>query len=344
MSRYFDVAVVGCGPAGMAAAAEAARWGARTAILDENHRAGGQLFKQLHKFFGSKEHYAGTRGFQIAEQLLRECLDRGVEVLLDCVVYGIENGNNLAVVWRGASRIINAARIVLASGASENSIPFPGWTLPGVMGAGALQTIMNIERVVPGKRLLMVGSGNVGLIVAFQALQAGLEVAALVDIAPRIGGYGVHAAKLARCGVPIHTGSRIVRALGEEYVRAGEVDLQGKSAVLEVDIICLSVGLRPATELARIVGCSCEYREGTGYGVSHSPDMETSVSTIYAAGDVTGIEEASTALEEGRLAGLAATESLGLASGEEALRRKSEIRARLSELRAEAETQRCRDS
>lgn len=93
--------------------------------------------------------------------------------------------------------------MIIATGASENVVPFEGWTTPGVIGAGAAQTMMNLHGVMPGKRILMVGTGNVGLVVSFQLLQAGCEVAAVIDAAPRIGGYGVHAAKVSayRCSV-----------------------------------------------------------------------------------------------------------------------------------------------
>lgn len=92
--------------------------------------------------------------------------------------------------------------IIVATGARENMIPFPGWTLPGVMGAGAAQTMMNLHGVHWGQKVLMVGSGNVGLVVGYQLIQAGVELAAIIDAAPRVGGYGVHAAKVARMGVP----------------------------------------------------------------------------------------------------------------------------------------------
>ena len=108
----------------------------------------------------------------------------------------------------------SADNIILATGASENAAPFEGWTLPGVIGAGAAQTMMNLHGVMPGKRILMVGSGNVGLVVSFQLLQAGCMVEAVIDSASRIGGYGVHAAKVARTGVPFLLSHTIVKAEG----------------------------------------------------------------------------------------------------------------------------------
>lgn len=111
-------------------------------------------------------------------------------------------------------------------------VTFPGWTLPGVIGAGAAQTMMNLHGTLPGKRVLMLGSGNVGLVVSFQLMQAGCEVVAVADAAPRVGGYGVHAAKVARCGVPFYLSHTIISADGEDCVTGvtiGEVDRTGRS-------------------------------------------------------------------------------------------------------------------
>ena len=189
-----EIAIIGAGPAGLSCAVEAARAGAKVTLLDENLKPGGQLFKQIHKFFGSREHQAGTRGFRIGEQLLKETEELGVEVLLNAAVYGIYEDKTLAYIKDGKDYALQADRIVIAAGASENALAFPGCTLPGVMGAGAAQTMINVHRVLPGKKILMVGSGNVGLIVSYQLMQAGADVVALIEAAPQIGGYGVHAA------------------------------------------------------------------------------------------------------------------------------------------------------
>ena len=164
-------------------------------VFDENSRPGGQLFKQIHKFFGSKEHKAKVRGFNIGSELLKEADSNGVKVELDATVTGIFQNKEVTVKVKGEIRHYKADSVIIATGASENMVPFEGWTLPGVIGAGAAQTLMNLHGVKPGKKILMLGSGNVGLVVGFQLLQAGCKLIALVDAAPRIGGYGVHAAK-----------------------------------------------------------------------------------------------------------------------------------------------------
>ena len=338
-----DIAIVGAGPAGLAAAVEAARWGARVVVLDENERPGGQLFKQIHKFFGSQAHRAGTRGLRIGEELLADARKLGVDVRLGAVVHGLFEGRVLGVIAGGRTTALSARRIILATGASENTLPFPGWELPGVMGAGAAQTMMNIHRVLPGRRVLMVGAGNVGLIVSYQFLQAGAEVAAIVEALPTIGGYEVHAAKVRRAGVPILTGHTVLRAEGAEQVERAVVaaidarwqPLPGSELVLAVDTICLAVGLSPLAELAWMAGCQFAYERPLGGWVPvHSECMETSVPGLYVAGDLAGVEEASTAMEEGRVAGLAAAASLGLVPQAEAEAEMAVFQARLAALRA----------
>jgi len=336
-----DIAVVGGGPAGLSAALAARQTGAEVVVVDENSAPGGQLRKQIHKFFGSKEHHAGQRGFRIAEELAAACRDRGVELWTDALAYGIFD-HTLGIVRRGTAFTLTARAIVLATGASENALAFPGWTLPGVMGAGAAQTFINLHRVLPGRRVLMVGAGNVGLIVSYQLLQAGAEVLGVVEAAPRIGGYAVHAAKIRRAGVPIWTRHTVLRADGRgqlEEVTIAALDengrpIPGSERAFAVDMLCLAVGLTPLTELAWQAGCRFEYSALLGGHVPlHSEDMETTVPGLFVAGDVAGVEEASTALEEGRLAGLAAAAYAG--HGSPALEKeKAAARERLLALRS----------
>lgn len=335
--------VVGAGPAGLCAAIELKRAGAPVLLMDENAKPGGQLFKQIHKFFGSQEHRAGVRGFEIGRDLLRESLDLGIDVRLDTEVVGL--GPDLkvwAVEARQRSYTLEASRIILATGATENAVPFPGWTLPGVMTAGCAQTMINVHRVLPGKRVLMVGSGNVGVIVAYQLLQAGAEVAAVIEAAPALGGYGVHTAKVRRAGVPMLVRTTIVRAEGTEGVeRAVIAEVDGKfqplsvtERTLEVDTICLAVGLTPSIELASLAGCKTVYvPELGGHMPLHDEYMRSSIPAVYVVGDIAGVEEASTAMEEGRLAGIHAAYSMGYLDSGEMEKRTADTRRRLRALR-----------
>ncbi len=337
-----ELAIVGGGPAGLSAAIYAAREGIQPHVFDENFLLGGQLIKQTHKFFGSKQHYASVRGFQIAEILLNEARQLGVVFHPSSSVIGIYPGYELAVVKEGRLHRVKAKTVIVATGASEKMIPFEGNDLPGVFGAGGIQTLMNVYGIVPGKRVLMVGAGNIGVIVAYQLLQAGVEVAAVVEAMPWIGSYHVHAAKIRRMGVPILTRHTIKRALGSERVEAAEIveldenwnPIEGTERMLEVDTVGLAVGLSPSVELLSQAGCRMVHiAELGGYVALHNHDMETTLPGVFIVGDAAGIEEASSAMMEGRLAGIAAVERI---KGKEARleRMKEEIRADLEQLRA----------
>lgn len=320
--KVWDIVVVGGGPAGLCAAIEAAKNGAKVLLIDENSRPGGQLFKQIHKFFGSAEHKAGVRGLEIGLQLLEETKRLGMDVWLNSKVCGIFDDNVLWVVKdEKKSCQVKGTAIILCTGAVENVVSFEGWTLPGVMGAGAAQTMINVNRVLPGSRVLMVGSGNVGVIVSYQLLQAGAEVAAIVEAAPRLGAYGVHTAKVRRAGVPFYVSHTVIRVEGDGKVERAVIarvderfkPIDGSETVVDVDTICLATGLTPLAELAWIAGCKFVFNRVLGGHVPrHDRYMRTSKEGIYIAGDITGIEEASTAMEEGRLAGISAAADVGL--------------------------------
>lgn len=325
MKRY-DMIIVGAGPAGLSAAIEAAKRGLNVIVYDENEKPGGQLFKQIHKFFGSKEHKAKIRGFRIGEELLTEASSLGVTVVLNAIVTGIFPEKEVTVKIKNHIEHAKGDTILIATGASENMVTFPGWTLPGVIGAGAAQTMMNLHGILPGERVLMLGSGNVGLVVSFQLMQAGCKVVALADASPRVGGYGVHASKVARCGVPFYLSHTIISAEGDDHVTGvtiGEVDekwqvIKGTEKHFDVDTICLAVGLSPVSRLCDMAGCEMEDNPAkAGFVPKVNKYGETSVSGIYAAGDVSGIEEASSAMIEGRIAGIAAAARLGFISDEE---------------------------
>ncbi|MDR2163892.1 MAG: FAD-dependent oxidoreductase [Clostridiales Family XIII bacterium] len=325
MKRY-EVIVIGAGPAGLSAACAAAEAGLETVVFDENARPGGQLFKQIHKFFGSREHQARVRGVRIGENLLKRADELGVKTVLGATVLGVYEQKEVAVRTEGEVRSYRGDAIVIATGASENMLTFDGWTLPGVIGAGAAQTLMNMHGVRPGARVLMVGSGNVGLVVSFQLLQAGCEVPIVVDAAPRIGGYGVHASKLARAGVEFRTSHTVVKAIGAGRVEGAviaEVDgsfapIPGTEETIDVDTICIAVGLSPMSQLADNAGCEMEYDSAKGgYVPTLNDEGLSSVPGIYCAGDMAGIEEASSAMIQGSIAGAAIARDLGYLTPDE---------------------------
>lgn len=319
----------------------------RSTSVDENNKPGGQLFKQIHKFFGSRRHKAGTRGVDIGTQLLEEVEKLGVTVMLNTVAYGFyPNGEGVALAVNGEEgMIVHPKKVIMATGASENPLAFPGWTLPGVVGAGAIQTMINVHRVSVGQRVLMIGSGNVGLIVTYQLLQAGIDVAGIVEAAPQLGGYGVHAGKVRRAGVPLYVGHTVLEAVPNEDMSGvkgaivAEVDnkfqpIPGTEQFVECDVIGIAVGLTPDIGLPSMADVTFVNAGRLGAQVPmHDRNMETTKEGIYVAGDSSGVEEASSAIEEGKLAGIAAAEALGKLSKEEAAKAKENVWNSLDQLR-----------
>ncbi len=320
-----DVIVIGGGPAGLMAAIKAAENGARVMLMDENPLLGGQLVKQTHKFFGKREQFAGVRGIKIAEILAEEAQKQGIEIHLETSAIGIfqDGDKKLVAAVKKNKKLMEfyAPSVVVATGAMERMIPFEN--LPGIHGAGAIQTLMNTYGIEPGKRVLIVGAGNVGVILAYQLKQAGVNVVAIVEALPRIGAYFVHAAKVRRLGIPIYTRHTILRAEGNEKVERAviaQIDehwkpVPGTERSIDVDVIALAVGLRPSIELLHQAGAQIIYvRELGGHVVRHDERMETTVRGLFVAGDSSGIEEATTAMLEGKIAGLSASLLVGKAT------------------------------
>ncbi|MEM0199120.1 MAG: FAD-dependent oxidoreductase [Desulfurococcaceae archaeon] len=316
-----DLLIVGGGPAGLAAALEAASSGLSVVLVDEHFKLGGQLLKQTHKFFGNVELFGGLRGFQIAEEYARKLIKMpNVRILTSSIAYGVFRGGIVGVASENTHYLIKPRALLVATGAQERFIDFPNNDLPGVIGAGGAQTIMNEFGVKPGDRALVVGSGNVGLIVSYQLLQAGVPVEAVVEILPEIGGWFVHAAKIRRYGVPILTRHTIKYVEGDTRVRRAVVAgvdekfnfIPGSEKVFDVDLVLIAVGLEPDTRLHAQAGAVMKYVPELGGLVPvRTMDLETSVVNMYVAGDSSGIEEATTAILEGRIAALSVVSKYG---------------------------------
>jgi len=322
--KMTDIAIIGGGPAGLSAAIYAASLGVKVTLIDDGLELGGQLIKQTHKFFGSEKQFAGIRGIEIAKKMIQDIKKySNVEISANATVAGYYEDEIITIVQGVNGDILKklkAKKIIVATGASENMLPFVNNDLPGVYGAGAVQTLMNLYGVVPGNNILMIGAGNIGLIVSYQLLQAGIKVEAIVETLPRIGGYLVHASKIRRLGVPIYTSHTLKEVYGTDCVERAVISeinknfefIPGTEKELEVDTICLAVGLSPLSDLLWQAGCQMKYiSELCGYVALRDDNMKSTKDKIYIAGDVAGIEEASSAMLEGQIAGLNAAVSLG---------------------------------
>ena len=297
-----DVLVVGGGPAGLGAVKELAALGLNVALSDDKASLGGKLLLQTHKFFGSEaDCYAGRRGFDIAAELEAQVRALpNVSIFTNSPVVGVFKDGVAGIYEDNRSYLLVSFKALLvAAGAREKSLVFPGNDLPGVYGAGAFQTLVNRDRVKAADRVLIVGSGNVGLIAAYHALQAGIEVAGIVEIADKINGYKVHADKIRRMGVPIYLSTTIVSAEGEGKVERATVASVGKdwktlldtARTFEVDTVLVATGLSSCDEL---------YRQAVSFGL-----------LAVKAGDADEIAEASSALFGGRIAAFALARTMG---------------------------------
>lgn len=320
-----DIAIVGGGPAGMCAAIEAAKLGASVSIFERSGNLGGQLIKQTHMFFGSEKQYASYRGMDISEILTKQINDLpNIKVYTNATVLGSYQDDGVINVEHNDKYIkVKPSSTIIACGASEKFLSFNGNDLVGVVGAGAIQTLMNVYGIKPSQQVVMVGAGNIGLIVSYQLMQAGVKVKCIIDASSNVGSYLVHAAKIARMGVPIYLSTTVKAAHGKEKVERVtlvNVDsnynpIPNSEFDIECDCLCISVGLSPLSELLWQMNCQMKYVPSLGGHVAlRKQTLETSVNNVYIAGDVAGVEEASAAMVEGRIAGINCAVKLGFTS------------------------------
>ena len=301
------VLIIGGGPAGLSAAIELGKHNIPVILVDDKHRLGGKLVLQTHRFFGSTEAvYAGTRGIDIATRLEEEvrCLP-SVEIWMNSTALAVFEDQKVGILKNNREYTLVQPQVLLvACGAREKFLAFDGNALPGVIGAGAFQTLVNRDLVKPCERLFIVGGGNVGLIAGYHALQAGIQVVGLVEALPECGGYKVHKDKLARMGVPIYTSHTILSANGKDRVESvtiAQVDenfkpIKGTEKSFECDCVLIAVGLDPVNEF---------HQKAIQY---HLPS--------FLAGDAEEIAEASAAIFSGKIKGLEIIRHLGHAEVE----------------------------
>ena len=298
-----EVLIIGGGPAGLSAATQLGNFGIDVLLVDDKAEFGGKLVLQTHRFFGSAEEvHAGHRGIEIAKILVNEVRSLpSVHLMPETKAVAVFEDKTVGLVRNEKEYLlIQPQSVLFATGARENTLIFPGNTLPGVIGAGAFQTLVNRDLVRPGKSVFIVGGGNVGLIAGYHALQAGIEVKGLIEALPQCGGYQVHRDKLARFGVPILTSHTIVAVNGKDHVESitiAEAEnfnaIPGTEKTIDCDTVLIAVGLHPVNEL---------YKKAVKYGLES-----------YTAGDAAEISEASAAMITGKIEALKIAENIGYA-------------------------------
>jgi len=358
--REVELAIVGAGPAGMAAAIEAAKSGVKITLIDENPKPGGQIYQQLPGSFSIRDINQMGKDYVQGQKLLEKIDKYGsnIDFLEGAVVWGAFEDRTLEIVYQEKNQTLKPQKLILAEGALERPMPFPGWTLPGVYAAGGVQRMVKTQRVLPGKRFILTGTGPLQLVVANQLIRAGAEVAGVLE-AGSAEGWWKHLSKiwgqwelvkdglrylneLRKAKVPFLSPYGIVEAHGNDHVTGAtyaKLDkdwkpIAGTEKVLELDTICVGYGFIPSIRLSELLGCKHRYHHNLGGWISeHDIYMETSVPGVFVAGDGAGVAGSMVAIEEGRLCSMRACNQLGRIKESELERLSSPIFKKLKEMR-----------
>jgi len=329
----YDLAVVGAGPAGLAAAVTAAELGLRVALVDAGARPGGQYYRHPAPELAAAHPERLHHGWPVFARLAERLRDNpGVTHLAGHQVWTAERG----ATWRlhttagETSAVVEAAAVLLATGAYERQLPFPGWTLPGVVTAGGAQAMLKAGLVLPGRRIVVAGSGPLLLAAASSLAAAGARVPAVVEATGYLGyARGVrtlaanpaklvegaeHAAVLLRHGVRLRRNSAVVEAHGTDRVTGVTVarldrdwrPIPGTERRIACDAVAVGHGLVPQIELATELGAATRTTPDGTVALAVDGEQRTSLAGLFAAGETCGVGGADLAIAEGVLAAHAA--------------------------------------
>jgi NADPH-dependent 2,4-dienoyl-CoA reductase/sulfur reductase-like enzyme len=359
IQEEIPLVVIGGGPAGLSAAVAAAEAGASVLIIDENPQAGGQIYRQLPETYHVNDPVVLGADYADGQTLLQQAnrLSDRITIWNDALVWSVFEPGQLAVA-RGADLVLlQAGAIVVATGAYERPFPVPGWTLPGVMTAGGAQVLLKSQRVLPGQRVLLAGSGPLQLVVANQLLVAGTEVVAVADSSSTLNAWRylpdlIRRPDLIKQGLDylFQLKKRCVQMLRSHILMAVEGDTRARRAVLgrvdstgrsagtdkktfDVDTVCIGYGLIPTIWLTSMLGCTHSYNDLLGGWIpSYNPNMQTDIPGVFVAGDGAGIAGVIAAKMEGRIAGLFAAAHIGTISTSRAQQEARAVRKQLVSL------------
>jgi D-hydroxyproline dehydrogenase subunit alpha len=299
-----DVAIVGAGPAGIAAAVAAAEAGRRVALLDAAPAPGGQIWR----------HRSVDELSRTARRWLGRLHGSGARILSGASVFSL-SPKHLDAEIEGAHLRVEAKALILATGAMERWLPFPGWTLPGVVGIGGIQALIKSGADLTGKRVIVAGTGPLLLPVAATLARSGALLVMVAEQAPfiRVAAFAAGlwrwpgrllqaaACRRAFFGARYLTGTWVTRAAAGDHGLRVTLSNDRREWSVACDFLCTGAGLVPSTELARLLGCELD-----GRVVRVDRYQQTSVPRVFAAGEPTGNSGADAALVEGTIAGLAA--------------------------------------
>jgi len=356
--RGVGLAIVGAGPAGLSAAIAASKCGLRPVVIDENPAPGGQIYRQLPREFQVEHPETLGLTYERGQRLLARAYDANIELKLGTTVWGLFENLILGLESEGRAESLQCGALVLATGGYDRAIPFPGWTLPGVMTLGGAQTLVKSQRILPGKKIILSGAGPFLLPVTSQLVEAGANIVAVLEASKPMGWLSKagslwgqwerfregwdYVKPLLRARVGVRFGQAVIEAWGKgkvEGVVTASLDddwhpIAGTEQTILADAVAVGYGFSVNTQLSRLCRCEHEFRKGYGgWTVKVDRRQATSVAKVFAAGETTGIGGSDIAAAEGSIAGYSAAEALGAISEREATARRAPYLERLRKLR-----------
>jgi thioredoxin reductase len=315
-----DVLIIGAGPAGLTAAIETASRGLDVTIVEESLSMGGQFIQQTQVLHSLPAAYQPMRGFEIAERLRKQVEDSSVRCLLGHRVIGFYKDGSVGISDETNVFPLKVKKIIVATGAAENGVAFPKWTLPGVMTIGAAQTLINRDFVMPGKNAVIVGSSDFAMDVALQLSEIGVRVEAIVENGTTVFAHDKEKVEQVRkVGIPVHVNTLIKEARGIGKVE--EVDLVEGDQVttIRVDAVCVDGGRSPILDVFYQLGCSFGYQKELGGWIpQYNKELQTDRKDVFLAGNAAGVSTQGVLLVTGKIAGINVCEALGAISKQEA--------------------------
>lgn len=297
----FDVVVIGGGPAGLAAAIQAEKSGASVALIERNPRLGGILLQCIHSGFGLKYFKQELTGPEYAQRLINTLSETNVQVFLSTMVLQLTAEKQVICMNEKGIEVLHAKAVVLAMGCRERTrgeIKIPGDRCAGVLTAGLAQHYINIDNYCPGHKFVILGSGDIGLIMARRLSLEGMKVQGVYELMPYANGL---TRNIKNClddfGIPLHLSTTVSRVIGKggrvEAVEVTKVDqnmrpIEGTSEVIPCDTLLLSVGLIPENELSTYAGVELNPRTN---GAFVDDNLQTSVPGIFACGNVLHVHD-----------------------------------------------------